>query len=240
MPLRPRKLKTKAKAVNDDSDTNNNDILLSPDNNNISGNNTPHETQEHIFLNVATTSKTSTSGKDPSTDIPLSVKQYIDAAFERQTLELKALFQHLNSNNSNLFPSNTQHEPDTNTDANTHHETNHHIDRNLYGSTARHTNLNKDSIRKTNQQAPKRPSSNLNDNDDVNSDNNKRPCTIQGEQQHTNSTSLANLQDLLQNRTNNSKSNNRLLPPTLDVTLSRVFSHSSFLAPQQDDSTLLH
>ena len=228
---RLRKLnKTKDKAIIDDLDSNNNDILLSPDDDNTFGNNTRQEAQDHIFLNVATTSKASTNITDLSSDIPPNVKHYIDAAFERQTLELKTLFQSLNDKNSNLFPSNTQHDPDTDSDANTHQ----------YGNTARQTNLNKQPIPKTNQHASKRPSPNPDDNSDSNNIKNKKLRTTQGEYQHTNFTSLTDIQGLLHDHTHNGKPNIMLPPPIPDLASSRILPHSSLPALEQDDSVLPH
>ena len=92
--LRPRRTtRNKNTNINDAPENNNNtNILPSHDDPDTSDDNISPELHVPISSNIAATSKTSTNSDNSISDIPLGVKRYIEAAFEKQTRELKALF----------------------------------------------------------------------------------------------------------------------------------------------------
>src|ERR1044072_8844985 len=107
MPRQKIHTRSRTTNINNNSETNDNDILSTHNNTKTLNERISPEARVLIFSNFAETSEESTISDNTSSDIPLEVKSYIDAAFEKQTLELKALFQHLN--NAILFSSNTVH-----------------------------------------------------------------------------------------------------------------------------------
>ena len=81
---------TSKKNINEEPETNSNNLLSSlheanTDNNIFQETISPHN-------NAATTSNALPLNSDPSFEVLPRVKRYINAAFEKQTLEIKALF----------------------------------------------------------------------------------------------------------------------------------------------------
>ena len=178
MPQHRRNTRNNKRNISDELETSNNVTLLSPNNDNTSSNTSP-ETQEYLAANIATTSKASTNTSDPSSEVPLAVKRYIDAAFQEQTLELKTLFQQLTNNCTNLFSSNNQQQLDTDSDTNSNQSNYNHTKTNRDETTTVLSNRKDEPIRRNS----KRDVSKLTDNNDNNNSNNKKPRTMQGEQQ---------------------------------------------------------
>jgi len=233
--LRPRRTtRNKNTNINDAPENNNNtNILPSHDDPDTSDDNISPELHVPISSNIAATSETSTNSDNSISDIPLGVKRYIEAAFEKQTRELKALFQHLN--NTTSVSSNKAHNLETDSDANSNHATNLYFDRNQVNADTL-TNPNNEHDHRINHRTSKRPPPITSTNIDniINNRNNKKPRKAQGEQHDTNSTSLKEVEDLLQNRTQRDASNTASSLPTLDPTFFPFLSRTS-LAQEQED-----
>src|ERR1044071_433537 len=155
--LRPKKnTRTRNTNINNASENNNNiNILPLHDDPDISNDNILPEPRVSISFNIAATFETSTNSDNASSDIPFRVKQYIEAAFEKQMCELKALFQHLN--NTTSVSSNMTHNLETDSDTNSNHATNLYIDKNQVNTTDSLTNPNNEHDHKINCCTLKQP-----------------------------------------------------------------------------------
>lgn len=229
---------TKKKQNNDEPETsnsNNNNISTSPNEPNTldnlsSGADSPPP-------NFATTSNTFSSSTDTSSEIPPGVKQYIDAALNKQTLEIKALFQRLQSRP--LLPLNTPHDLDNDGDAYNHRTTN----RSSYQNNDNDDN-NFEPRDNTERRPPKRSATNIYDNTFDNNNNsnnannnntyskNKKPRSTQGELHTNTSTSLIDAETMLRDHTQGNNSNVTFSLPKFDALSPRPLSYIS--PPIQD------
>src|ERR1043165_6300226 len=216
MPRQKIHTRSRTTNINNDLETNDNDILPTHNNTETLNERISPEARVPISSNFAKTSKESTISDNTSSDILLGVKRYIDAAFEKQTLELKALFQHLN--NATLFSSNTVHDLETDSDTNSNHIANFHSNKDQDIIFTSLTNRSNKPNHKSNQHTSKRPLPVISDINNNNNRNSKKPRTIQGEQHHTNLNFLKEIEDLLHRHTHKDTSNITVSLPTLDIT----------------------
>src|SRR3989337_4548240 len=226
---RTRKYQTR-QAHNDDEPETNNET-------NISENLFPEV--EFTASNFATSSRTVPANTNTSPVVPPEVKQYIEAAFERQTLEIKALFQTLQSSSSFSSNNNNLHDSSSDTDPNNNRNTNcfRKSDNNNINF-----NNNDESISNTQRRNSKRPAIYIQDDNTNNDDNsNKKSRPTQGEQLHTNnSTSLKDIEHMLRDHTQGSTTNVTFSLPRPDATPSRLLPHISFPIHDQDNSIHNH
>ena len=240
MPRLTRLSKTKTTNTNNVSKNinDNNNILPPHEDTDTSDDNISSEARVPLPSNTATTSETSTNTNNASSDVPLGVKRYIDTAFEKQTHELKALFQHLN--NATLFSLHTVHNLESDSDANSNHTTYRDTDRDQGKATANHVIINEPGHR-SDQRTPKRPPPTGSINiDNSNNRNVKKPRMTQGEQSHTNPDSLKEIEKLLQNRKQGDIHNTTFPLSAPDPTFYPVISRSSPPAHQQDTPKPTH
>jgi hypothetical protein len=85
-------IQTSKKRNNDELETNTNNFSSLPNDTNTFDNNNYLQDTKSSHDNFATTSNLLQSNTNAFSEIPSGVKQYINAAFEKQTLKIKALF----------------------------------------------------------------------------------------------------------------------------------------------------
>ena len=184
--------------------------------------------------NFATSSKVLSTNNNVSPEIPLEVKQYINAAFEKQTLEIKALFQNFQSSSS--LPPNAIHDLDSDTDANINNR-----DKNRLITSDIINNIDDPSanFERKNTKRPATDSHDDNINNNINNKKNRISRLTQGEQLHTNtSTTLRDIEHMLRDRTQENISNATSSLPIPDGTTSRFLSHVS--VPNNEQNYSLH
>src|SRR3989337_306418 len=226
---RTRKYQTR-QAHNDDEPETNNETNISE--------NLFHDV-EFTVSNFTTLSRTVPTHTNASSVVPPEVKQYIDAAFEKQTLEIKALFQTLQSGSS--FPSNNNNLHDSSSDIDPNN--NRNIDCfSRSDNNNSNFNNNNESISNIQRRNSKRPAIHIqDDNTNNNNNSNKKSCPTQGEQLHTNnSTSLKDVEHMLRDHTQGSATNATFSLPRPDATPSRLLPHISFPIHDQDNSIHNH
>src|ERR1043165_92215 len=118
MPRTKRVPYSKKKHNNNETETANNNVSSSPDEENTHNN--PSLKAESPTFDFTTISNCLSTGTNTLSEIPLGVKQYIDATFEKQTLEIKAFLQglHNNSSLSHISSHNLNSDSDTNSNRN--------------------------------------------------------------------------------------------------------------------------
>src|ERR1043165_9371394 len=217
---------TSKKNINEEPETNSNNLLSSLHEKNTDNNILQDTISSHN--NAATTSNALPLNTDPSFEVPPEVKRYINAAFEKQTLEIKALFQRLQTPPS--FSFNNPHDLNSDSDANSNRGTNNNI------------NNNNEPTSNLDRRTSKRPAPNLNDNhnniNNVNNHDNKKSRSSQDEQLSTNTfPSLKDAEDMLRGHTQGNASNVTFSIPNIDVTSSRSQLHLSSPSHEQNNLT---
>src|ERR1043165_6831346 len=216
---------------NEPDTSNNNNLSSSPNQPNLFDN--LSSGADSPTANFATTSKVFATNTETSSEIPPGVKLYIDSAFEKQTLEIRALFQCLQ--NRPLLPLNTLHDSDNDHNANEYQN----INRSTIPNNDNHNDNNesgRNTVRRTSKRTASRTHKDNNNSNNINNNNhyynnndstNKKLRPSQGEHHTNTATSLIDAENMLRDHTQGNIPNVTFPLPKMDTLLSRPFAYVS-------------